>query len=149
MSVSLIGPVLHALLAAGGPATEDDGLRASLELAQVRVVNLIGRTSLKQLLALLEHATVLVCPDSGPAHMASAVGTPVIGLYATSNRWRTGPYLSQEWVVDRYPDAVSRALGKSVSELPWGYRVRTPYAMNLITVDDVTGKLDALIAAGS
>ncbi|HRV31150.1 MAG TPA: FAD-dependent thymidylate synthase, partial [Kiritimatiellia bacterium] len=48
------------------------------------LVNLIGRTSLKQLLALLDRADLLICPDSGPAHMATAVGTPVVGLYATS-----------------------------------------------------------------
>ncbi|MEO1576826.1 MAG: glycosyltransferase family 9 protein, partial [Pseudomonadota bacterium] len=113
-------------------------------LAKAPVVNLIGQTSLTQLLALVERASVVISPDSGPAHMATATGTPVIGLYATSNRWRTGPYLSQEWVVDRYPEAVSRALGKRVAQLPWGYRVRSPYAMDLITVDDVIEKLDSV-----
>ena len=47
--------------------------------------NLIGKTSLKQLLALIAAADLVICPDSGPAHMATAVGTPVLGLYATSN----------------------------------------------------------------
>ena len=40
--------------------------------------------------------------------MATAVGTPVVGLYATSNRHRTGPYFSQHLVVDKYPEAVQR-----------------------------------------
>jgi heptosyltransferase I len=109
--------------------------------------NLIGRTTLKQLLALIARATAIVCPDSGPAHMATTVGTPVIGLYATTNRWRAGPYLSQEWVVDRYPDALRAELGKSVDEVPWGTRVRSPDAMALITVEDVTERLDALMRA--
>lgn len=109
------------------------------------VVDLIGRTTLKQLLALLERATVLVCPDSGPAHMATAVGTPVIGLYATSNRLRTGPYLSQHLVVDRYPDAVRREFAVPMSELRWGQRVRDPDAMDLIGVDEVIARLDQVL----
>jgi heptosyltransferase I len=105
-------------------------------------VNLIGRTTLKQLLALIGQATVVLCPDSGPAHMATAVGTPVVGLYATSNRFRTGPYLSQDLVVDRYPDAVKQAIGKPIEALRWGQRVRNPDAMNLIRVADVIEKID-------
>jgi heptosyltransferase I len=105
-------------------------------------INLVGGTTLKQLLALLDRADVLVCPDSGPAHMATAVGTPVIGLYATSNRFRTGPYLSQRWVVDHYPDAVRKEFGTDVDKVPWGGRVRDPDAMNLIKVEEVTARLD-------
>ncbi len=112
------------------------------EQARCKVRNLIGRTSLKQLLALLARASVVLCPDSGPAHMSTAVGTPVVGLYATSNRFRTGPYFSQHLVVDKYPEAVEREFGKSVEELRWGQRVRNPDAMSLITVGDVVEKLD-------
>ncbi len=107
---------------------------------------LIGRTSLKQLLAILERAAAVVCPDSGPAHMATAVGTPVVGLYATSNRLRTGPYLSQHLVADRYPDAVRQAFGVSADEVRFGRRVRNPAAMDLITVEDAIGKLDLAFA---
>jgi len=106
------------------------------------LVNLIGRTSLKQLLALLDRADLLICPDSGPAHMATAVGTPVVGLYATSNRLRTGPYFSQDLVVDRYPEAVQREFGVPVAQLRWGQRVRDPGAMDLISPADVIATVD-------
>jgi heptosyltransferase I len=112
-----------------------------------RPLNLVGKTTLKQLLAVLERADALVCPDSGPAHMATAVDTPVVGLYATSNRMRTGPYLSQRWVVDRYPDAVRKEFGVPVDQLPWGGRVRDPDAMDLIKVGEVTARLDELFAS--
>lgn len=115
-------------------------------LARSSVVDLIGQTSLKELLALIGRATAVLCPDSGPAHMATAVGTPVIGLYATSNRHRTGPYMSQDLVVDRYPEAVANEFGKPVSALRWGERVRNPDAMNLIEVADVEAKLDLVFA---
>ncbi|MFK7885698.1 MAG: glycosyltransferase family 9 protein [Gammaproteobacteria bacterium] len=131
----------------GGPTQLEAEYGQSISaMAEAPVKNLIGQTSLTQLMALVDRAGVVLSPDSGPAHMATATGTPVIGLYATSNRWRTGPYLSQEWVVDRYPDAVTRALGKPVTQLPWGYRVRSPYAMDLITVDDVAQKLDGVVS---
>jgi heptosyltransferase I len=109
-------------------------------------VNLIGQTSLKQLLAVIAHAGVVLCPDSGPAHMATAVGTPIVGLYATSNRHRTGPYSSQHLVVDKYPEAVRAEFGVDVDALRFGRRVRNPDAMDRITVADVQKKLDLAFA---
>lgn len=113
-----------------------------------RCQNLIGKTSLKQLLAILEASDLLICPDSGPAHMAGAVGTPVVGLYATSNRHRTGPYFSQDLVVDRYPEAVRQEFDKRVADLRWGERVRNPGAMDLIPVADVIASAEAALAGG-
>ena len=137
----------QVLLTGGNTAIEQRyGGDISAAATQARPTNLIGKTSLKQLLAILERAAVVLCPDSGPAHMATAVGTPVVGLYATSNRRRTGPYFSQHLVVDKYPEAVARELGRPVETLRWGQRVRDPAAMSLITVADVTAKLDAAFA---
>ena len=132
----------RVLLTGGSTEIERRYGAGILERSRTRPKNLIGQTSLKQLLALLERATVVLCPDSGPAHMATAVRTPVVGLYATSNRFRTGPYFSQHLVVDKYPAAVEREFGKPVEQLRWGQRVRDPDAMSLITVPDVTAKLD-------
>ena len=135
----------HTVLTGGASDIErqyGEDIQANLDFP---VTNLIGKTSLKQLIAVLERAELLVCPDSGPAHMATAVNTPVVGLYATSNRHRTGPYLSQSHVVDRYPEAVQREFGKSVDQLKWGQRVRDPNAMNLITLADVTQKVDSVL----
>lgn len=115
-------------------------------LTRCPVQNLIGRTSLKQLLCLIGRASVVLCPDSGPAHMSTAVGTPVVGLYASSNRFRTGPWASQHLVVDRYPEAVREEFGCEVSEIRWGRRVRNPDVMDRITVEDVVEKLDMAFA---
>ena len=110
------------------------------------VTNLIGRTTLKQLLCIIGRASVLLCPDSGPAHMATAVGTPVVGLYASSNRFRTGPWASQHLVVDKYPEAVRAEFGTDVSAIRWGRRVRAPDVMDRIEVADVLEKLDRAFA---
>jgi len=136
------------VLVTGGPSAIEKAYGERITaLAKAPVVNLVGRTSLKQLLALLKEASVLVSPDSGPVHMATAVGTPVVGLYATTNPDRAGPYLSQRWRVDRYPDALRRFNHEDPQAASWGTRVRDPAAMELISVADVTGKLDALVAA--
>ena len=134
------------VILSGGASDEERGYAQAIQTrAGVPVTDCIGRTSLKELLALLRRATVLVSPDSGPAHMAVSAGTPVVGLYATSNPARTGPYLSQRWVVNRYPEAVRAELGKDVHQVSWGRRVRKPDAMTLITVEDVLDRLHALL----
>ena len=132
----------------GGPSeAEAEAVAAIVEASPVPVTNLQGQTSLKELLALIQRASVLISPDSGPIHMATAVGTPVIGLYATTNPDRAGPYLSQQWRINRYPDAVRKFLGKSAEEVPWGTRVRNPEAMSLITAEEVVSQLQLLAAS--
>jgi heptosyltransferase I len=111
--------------------------------------NLIGKDTLLEFLATLQRATVLVSPDSGPAHMATTVGTPVIGLYAATNPERSGPYFSRRWCVNRYDRAASRFLNQSVQSLPWTEKIELPGVMDLIEVDDAVEKLDELMAAGA
>jgi heptosyltransferase I len=109
------------------------------------VINLIGKDTIKQLLALLARAQLLITPDSGPMHMATAVGTPVIGLHAASNPDRSGPYFSRQWCVNRYDDAARQFLGKSAEQVKWGTKIERPGVMGLVTVDDVVIKLDAFL----
>jgi heptosyltransferase I len=136
----------RVFLTGGNTATERTYGEGIARASACKPENLIGRTTLKQLLALVERASVVLCPDSGPAHMATAVRTPVVGLYATSNRLRTGPYFSQHLVVDKYPEAVQREFKTNVNALRWGQRVRNPDAMDLIQVGDVIEKLDLAFA---
>ncbi len=134
----------------GGPSQlERDTAQAICKAADIGITNLVGQTSLKQLLAILGRAAVLISPDTGPAHMATAAGTPVIGLYATSNPLRTGPYLSQHYVVNKYPQALQQYSGKTVDQARWGERVRHPEAMSLITVEEVTAMLDRVLSVSS
>jgi heptosyltransferase I len=126
----------------GGPSALEKDYGEQLA-ARSSATDLTGRTSLKQLAALIAAADLVICPDSGPAHMATALGTTVVGLYATSNPDRTGPYLSQKYTINRYPDAVLKYLGRNVADLRWGQRVRHPDAMDLVTVADVRQSIDS------
>jgi len=110
------------------------------------VINLMGKTSLKELLAVIAEADIVLCPDSGPAHMATAADTPVIGLYATSNPDRTGPYNSRNLVVNVYADACRKFLGKSVDKLRWGQRIRDADAMGLIRVGSVNERIQQVLS---
>jgi len=112
-------------------------------------VNLVGKDTLVEFLATLQRATLLISPDSGPAHMATTVGTPVIGLYAATNPARSGPYYSRPWCVDRYDAAARKFMGKPAAELPWTEKIEQPGVMDLITADAVIERLDALVAAGA
>ncbi|MBN1377704.1 MAG: glycosyltransferase family 9 protein [Gammaproteobacteria bacterium] len=136
---------MQALLTGGNSEQEHSMAQDICNRATHKPLNLVGQTTLKELLAILNRADVLIAPDTGPAHMATAVGTPVIGLYATSNPHRTGPYLHQNLAANYYPQALERYSGKTVEQARWGERVRHPDAMQLIPVDDVLHNLTRII----
>jgi len=104
-----------------------------------------GQTSPTQLAALLESADCVLAPDTGPVHMAVAVGTPVIGLYAVAPAWLSGPYCQYEIAIDKYDEAVQVILKKDPSTVPWGTRVHSMDAMALISVAEVEEKLQQVL----
>jgi heptosyltransferase I len=54
---------------------------------------------------ILDGAALVVAPDTGPLHLARALGTPVVGLYGHTNPWRVGPYRAwEELWIDRYTE---------------------------------------------
>ena len=130
----------------GGPAPAERAMAdAIVEAARLPVIDQVGKDSLPELLALLARADVLVTPDSGPAHMGTAVGLPVVGLYAATRVARCGPYLSRANCVDRYTEAARQFLGKEPDELPWTRKIELPGVMDLISPQDVIEKLDAVM----
>lgn len=135
-----------AVYICGGPTPLERDLAAAIaQHASAPLQNLVGKTNLKQLLALLEQASIVVAPDTGPAHMAVTVGTPVIGLYGHSNPARTGPYLSRDYVVEVYHDELKRQTGKTAAELPWGTRVKGAHIMALISTERVIAMFDRVV----
>jgi heptosyltransferase I len=132
----------------GGPSSVEHRMGAAIESqAGAPVINNIGKDTLPGLLALMARSTVLLTPDSGPAHMATMVGLPVIGLYAATNSARSGPYLSREHCVDKYDAAARAYLGKPAQAVPWTTKIEIPGVMDLISVGEVAQKLDALLTS--
>jgi len=135
-----------ATVLTGGPSKQEiDYAAAITKKALAPCIDLVGKTNLKELLAVLEQATVMISPDTGPAHMANAVDTPVIGLYASSNPYRTGPYNSLDITANKYPEAILDEFGKTVNEVRWGQRVRNPEVMSLIRVEEVKKSLRTVV----
>ncbi|MEM7294754.1 MAG: glycosyltransferase family 9 protein [Pseudomonadota bacterium] len=131
----------------GGPSEIEREMAAAIvEKTSAPVSNLVGATSIPQLFALVSRARLVIAPDTGPAHLANAAGTPVIGLYASSNPARTGPYNARQWVVNQYPAALEKYLGKRVEDVRWGQRVRDPEALDLIGFDQVIAMVDRVMA---
>lgn len=131
----------------GGPSNIEHGYAGAIrDLMRSAPLNLVGQTNLKQLLAILKSATIVLCPDAGTAHLANAVGTPVIGLYATTNPDRARPYSWPQYVVNKYPEAIADKFGKSVEQMAWGTRVRDAGTMERIHAADVTQMLDRVMA---
>ncbi|MEZ5466920.1 MAG: glycosyltransferase family 9 protein [Lysobacterales bacterium] len=109
-------------------------------------VDLVGKDTLKQMLALLSRMTVVVSPDAGPAHLASALGVPVIGLHAATDPRRSGPYRSLQWCVNRFPEVVRAKRGQELAQVRWSTRIEYPGVMDLIEIDEVLATLDRLLA---
>lgn len=130
----------------GGPADNEIQLAKAIQkLAKYPVDNLVGQTKHKQIAALLGEVDCLIAPDTGPAHIAVAMHTPVIGLYAVARSGLSGPYQTPSYTVDKYPQAVEKYLGKPYLEAGWHERVHHGDAMDLITVDDVMAQLERIL----
>ena len=74
-----------------GSEKERDLLEGIAEAAGEGTVNLAGRTDLRLLAALISLCRVLVANDSGPLHLAAALGVPAVGLYGSTDPGATGP----------------------------------------------------------
>jgi ADP-heptose:LPS heptosyltransferase len=68
--------------------------------ARAPAVNLAGRTTLSQTLALFRHAAVAITVDSGPMHLAAAAGVPVVALFGPGDPGQSGPWTGSARVVD-------------------------------------------------
>jgi heptosyltransferase I len=137
------------VILAGGPSETEKSMARAIAAECPGVIDQVGKDTLPQLLALLGRATVLLAPDTGPAHMATLVGTPVIGLYAATNPARSGPYLSRQWCIDAFPRAAQKFRHSTPEALPWATKIEEPGVMELIEVPEVCKRLDALLASRS
>lgn len=70
--------------------------------APERCLNLAGRTSLPEMVEWLRRCDLMVTNDTGPMHVAAALGKPVVGLFGPTEPRRTGPYGQLERVVQHH-----------------------------------------------
>jgi heptosyltransferase I len=124
----------------GGPgAREVEVARAVAEQAGAPTVWAMG-DGVRRVAWTLERSALVLAPDTGPLHIARALGVPVIGLYGHTNPWRVGPYRAyQDLWIDAYT-APGAAPDPSTFDPPPDDR------MLAITADDVIARVDVAIA---
>jgi lipopolysaccharide heptosyltransferase I len=86
-------------LVAWGPGEEALARRIGAEVAPA--------TNFRELAFLLRNARLVIGGDTGPLHLAAALGTPVIGLYAPTDPARNGPYGQLDRVVEAFSSTKS------------------------------------------
>ena len=135
-----------SVILCGGPGALDKKTSDEIMSFNPKIsANYTGMTTLHQLLMLLKYAQLVIAPDTGPAHMATTVGTPVIGLYAHSNPRRTGPYNNIGDTVSVYDTIIEEQKGKPWQSLPWGARAKGTNLMERISYDAVVNKINGIL----
>ncbi|MGO1541400.1 MAG: glycosyltransferase family 9 protein [Luteimonas sp.] len=132
----------RVVLCGGRSELERETADAILAAMRTPAIDLVGKDTLKQLPALLARADLVVTPDSGPMHIANAMGTKVLGLHAASNPERSGPYSDRRYCVDRYDAAARKYLKRPAAELRWGTKIEFDGVMELVTVDDAVAAFE-------
>ena len=135
----------RVVLCGGRSDLERTTADAILATMKSPALDLVGKDTLKQLPALLKRANLLVTPDSGPMHIANAMGTKVLGLHAASNPARSGPYSDRRYCVDKYDAAARKYLGKPAEALKWGTKIEFDGVMELIGVDDAIAAFERYV----
>lgn len=140
------------VLLCGGPSKIERNMGEAIQTAMSReATNIIGQDTMVQFIALMQRTKQMggafLGPDSGPMHLANAVGLPVIGLHAASNPSRSGPYTDRRFVVNAYEHAAQKFHNKTARDLPWGKKIEKEGVMELIQVNDVLDALDRAVLA--
>jgi heptosyltransferase I len=90
----------HGLAALVLGGADDFGFASEMESHAAKpLMNLTGRTSLRESVGILARAEISVGPDSGLMHLSAAVGTPVVSLWGPTDPRRTGPYGFEDLIV--------------------------------------------------
>jgi heptosyltransferase I len=75
-------------------------------------------------------------------HLANALGTPVIGLHASTWSKRSGPYNSLDLCVDKFREAARKYRDTTPELLRWGTRIAEDGVMDLVEVAEVRDRLE-------
>jgi heptosyltransferase I len=123
----------------GGPGARETRIARSIESAMSQKPIWGMGDGVRRVLALTSACRLMIAPDTGPVHIARALGVPVIGLYGHTNPWRVGPYRAYE---DLWVDAYSNP-----DETPDAARAEPRLGrMERITVRDVLARVDRALA---
>lgn len=104
------------IVLAGGPDDAGKGAEIKKLSGSDRVADLTGKTSLRELAALIKNSAFYISADTGPLHFAAALKKPLVAMYGPTKADRTGPYGSDKARVILTPAACAGCLKKSCSD---------------------------------
>ncbi len=120
----------------GGQSDRDVVNKVKEAMKSSAPIDLCGKTSLRQLGALIRRCSLFVTNDSGPMHIAAALNVPVVAIFGSTNPEKTRP-LSKNHIIVRKPTECSPCMKPSC-------RLGTYKCMRQITVDDVIDAIERL-----
>jgi heptosyltransferase I len=132
LALSLARRYDNRMVLAGAGATEQALAQDIARHADGATVDLTGRTSLAELIALLRGARLIVGNDSGPLHIAAALDRPVVSLYGPTDPAVVGPYGQMDGVVEAGPGCPRKKR----------YSKNAEHDMTRITVDMVLAAIE-------
>ena len=130
---NILSSMKEAVVLLGDGSQVSSATKLCRKVGSHELINLVGKTSIPELVAVLKAAAAGVGPDSGPGHLAAAVGTPYVSLFGPTSRKRAAPYNCEHLVVQSGLSCVS-CYKKKCPELD---RV----CMRLISVESVQEKI--------
>lgn len=135
---ALVEDLRATVVLVGGPSARERATADAIARAGVPVVDALG-DSVRRMMWTVGGVDLLVSPDTGPLHVAHALGTPVVGLFGHTNPWRVGPWRRyHDLVLDRYTDP-----GEPPDPSRYDPRHQR---MEQITVDDVETAVESGLA---
>mgnify|MGYP000583544097 FL=1 len=133
---------IQCVLSSSSNSFEVEFVKDIISSMKSKPLNLSGRTNLHELYSLVKNSELLISPDSGPIHIATCAGTPVIGLYGVTNIVRAGPYNSRDLCIDKYNEALLKYKGLESHQAKWRYINNNKNVMSLISTEEVIEKID-------
>jgi len=130
----------YGVVLVGDGSQTDTAGQLETAVGSDRLHNLTGKTSLTELAAILRNAAAAAGPDSGPGHIAAAVGTPYVALFGPTDPDRVAPYRCEALVV--------RAGRECIGCYRKTCRHKSANCMAAITPAMVMNKLDQALGAG-
>ncbi|MBN2331872.1 MAG: lipopolysaccharide heptosyltransferase II [Deltaproteobacteria bacterium] len=121
----------------GGPGEQQIGHDIAIKMEQP-VLNLIGKTSVRDMIAAISCCSLIITNDSGPMHVAAAVGTPIVAIFGPTDHTTTSP-LTTDFTLIRKPTPCAPCL---LRQCPKDHQ-----CMTAITADEVFAAADAMLGA--
>jgi|AGTN01.2.fsa_nt_gi ADP-heptose:LPS heptosyltransferase len=131
----------HFPVIIGGADDAQEGERLSTE-CKGRTLNLCSKLALEETATLLKECALVVSGDTGPAHIAVAVGTPVVGLYGPTLAGRSGPFGCEKLVLTQ--EQSCRCAGEKMCR--YATMGSSGECISRITVDEVLAKIDLALS---